>query len=179
MPHRVTPEPTPPGLILPTRHQVFRRNGPDVFRRSIRCSNYPRLPRVTEPLFWVTGSSRRPGLPQPIHAPIMAKSLTSPPPIPSRPVSFSKRTPTRNRKLPPPTAPIRASRGETNANGKNEKARPTRIPGKEITSGIILCSRSINAMENADCFCSFLYWLVSAWRFASPVSGSWYLGRAP
>ena len=82
----------------------------------------------------------------PIHAPIMARSLTSPPPIPSRPVSFSNTVPTRKRNPPPPTTPIRASRGEIAADGKKENASPIRIPGREITSGIILCCRSMKAI---------------------------------
>ena len=81
----------------------------------------------------------------PIHAPIMASSLMSPPPIPSRPVIRSYPTATKKRIPPPAIAPISES-SQKIVPGRKETAIPAAIPGREIISGIILWSRSINVI---------------------------------
>jgi len=75
---------------------------------------------------------------QPRNEPIIAMSLISPPPMPPLFIKAMRK------KMPPP---IKRPRSEfTNEIVKKLNNKPTTIPGRVILSGIILFSRSMNAI---------------------------------
>ncbi len=72
----------------------------------------------------------------PSHAPIIARSLISPPPIPSRPVSHLYPMATSN-KRPPPIMIPKMDACQDIIGIRKEAPIPERIPGIDIMSGII------------------------------------------
>ena len=86
---------------------------------------------------------------QPIIVPIIARSLISPPPIPSLLV-IRLYTHATIKRLPPPASKPRAESFKVTAGKAKEATRPTSIPGSVIISGMILWSISINVIISSD-----------------------------